>query len=251
MPGIFLHDYDLEPLRRFLKLELAAYPLNSQNVLYEQVNVVFQQWKRECATKEDYIGNSFGSLLGYVGTVSDEVFQEADPWLCAGLGVQCRTELAFKLWLEDYTSFMKVLDTSGLPRLFAVLALREDTVHMGALIRVAGMLIEMNIFAFARYFELASKKDQLKLAALAEGRKKGAYTQKMKAQEKIQTIRKFALSYFMYYPGATYNDAVRELLSKGYSLKSNGTRYSPRRILEIISGVKDEALKRPMDTRSK
>jgi hypothetical protein len=241
MFGTLLQDFELKPLRKILELELTGYPADSQEALWKLTEITFDRWKRECSKQDDYTGNAFARLLGK--PASDEELAQAEPWLCAGFGVRCRTELAFKLWLEDYPPFKQVLDTAGLGRLFALLASREDATNPAAIIRVAGMLMDMRIWTFARYYEKASQKEQKKLATLASGRKKGANAQKAKAEEKIRAMRDYVRSYFMSKPAASYDDAVREVLARPYGLKANGTRYSARHVLEVIAGVKDEALK--------
>lgn len=241
MFGNLLQDFELKPLKKIFDLELTGYSAEQQEALWKLADITFDRWKRECAKKEDYTANTLARLLGNKN-LTDEELARAEPWLCAGFGVRCRTELAFKLWLEDYPPFKVVLDAAGLGRLFALLASREDATNPAAIIRVAGMLMDMRIWTFARYYEKASQKEQKKLATLADGRKKGANTQKAKAEEKIRGMRDFARSYFGRFPTATYEDAVKDLLSKPYSLKHSGQRYSARRIHEVIKGVKDEAL---------
>ena len=241
MFGTLLEDFELKPLRKILDLELTGYSAEQQEALWKLANIIFDRWKHECAKKEDYTANAFARLLGSKN-VTDEDLARAEPWECAGFGVRCRTELAFKLWLEDYPPFKVVLDAAGLGNVFALLASREDATHPAAIIRVAGMLMDMRIWTFARYYEKASQKEQKKLATLANGRKKGANTRKAKAEEKIRGMRDFARSYFGRFPMATYEDAVKELLGKPYSLKHSGQRYSARHIHEIIKGVRDEAL---------
>jgi len=243
MFGNTLQDFQVKPLRRILEFELGALPTLAQENLWKALEVTFSLWKDECATKEMYSANTLFALLGgSKSQVSDEAFSKAEPWQCAGFGITCRTELAYQLWFDDYPRFKKVIDTMGVPCVFALLASKEDSIHAPAIIRVAGMLADLRYGMFGQYYEQANRKEQKKLLALALGRKKGANVLRAKAEQARQGMRDFARSYFMRFPAHTYDDAVGELLSKPYSDKPDGKKYSARRLKDIIGGVKDEAL---------
>jgi len=243
MFGTTLQDFQLQPLRSVLDFELRTIPPVAQENLWKALELTFSRWKGECATKDMYAANTLSNLLGNSNSlVSDEVFANAEPWQCAGFGIECRTELAFKLWIDNYPVFKEIVDTVGVPHVFALLASREHAIHAPAIIRTVGMLAELRYNAFGFYFEKANRKEQEKLRVLAEGRKKGTIALKAKAEQTIRGMRDFARSYFMQNPTATYDEAVSVLLTKPYATKPGGGRYSARRIHDVISGVKQEAL---------
>lgn len=239
MFGNLLQDFDVEPLRPIIEFELVRLPPAAQESLWSALELTFSLWKDECTTNQSF---DTGSLLGNPLLTFGKTYEQAEPWLCAGFGVRCRTELAYKLWIENYERFKKITDTLGVLPVFALLALREDASHAPAIIRVAGMLADVRYKSFADYFANANRRDQKRLLILAEGRKKGASVLKAKSEQAMRGMRDFARSYFMQYPSVTYDDVVKVLLTKSYADKPGGGRYAPRRILDVIRGVKQEAL---------
>lgn len=241
-PMFGLLDFQIEPLHRILGYELATIPDEARDKIFEVLDSCFQLWKVQHGKKE---ANPLGGAL--LGT-HDKPFEELEPWQCAGFGIFCRTDLAFKLWLENYEPFKLLVDRIGVARIFAVLASREQPVHAPAIIRVVGLLVDTFYERYFKMFDLADKqiqdglrREQIKRQSLAMGRPRGTETIKARAQQRHRALRDYARSVFQQYPSRSYDEVAKELLNKPYAVGEDGHRYKQRTIRDIIKGTRKEA----------
>lgn len=242
MFGYTLNDFEVKPLDQIFEYELSLFPNAARESLWQALDITFGLWKNECAKREEVSLNSLNALLRGAQPVSDEEFEKAEPWQCAGFGVRCRTELAFKLWTDNYERFKKITDQMGVLPVFALLASRENPMYAPAIIRTAGMLAGIRYELFIDHLVSTKRKEQKMQQVLAAGRRKGASVLKAKAEQTRRAMRDFARSYFMQNPAHTYDDVIQILLTKNYSQRPGGGKYSARTIEGVIRGIKDEAL---------
>jgi hypothetical protein len=110
--------------KRIASEELGAANPELVKKLTEWLELVFQQWKIEHGNRSP---TGSGGLLG-----GDPIlFEDAEPWQCAGLITQNRIELALKLWEENYQPYLSLLDKVPLNKVLAVLILNEPDSTMG------------------------------------------------------------------------------------------------------------------------
>lgn len=97
--------------------------------------LTFEQWKYDHGDRNPPAGHG---LLN-TGVIP---FDSAHPWQCAGLGVSNPIDLAFKLWLEKYPPFSKIVDIVPIERVFAFLIVLANSRTEGDAIVRAHNLIE-------------------------------------------------------------------------------------------------------------
>ena len=160
----------------------------SIEILWDWLGRVFQVWKSQHGQPPQ----RGGGLL--TSGPAPELFDEAEPYQCAGLGISNNIDLALKLRDDDYKPFLEVIEAASLARVLAALILKEATpVNAASVFKASELLRKIkeadNKRVMAQLKKLAAaglKQEQ----TLASGRLAGGKTRQETAKEKQATLTK-------------------------------------------------------------
>lgn len=219
-----------------------------QSILQELV-IVFHKWKLAQADADGKVAvvkNALATgLLGYEPNPKPKRYSldEVTVHQVAGPFVENDIDLAFKLWLDNYSPFNQLLEKRGIATVFAVIgASSGEEVGASSLIRLNGFLGD-HIATFATVVEEAfndmaktvwsrARKDAAQREA---ARLLAVQARKEKRAQRDQVLYREAVDYFTRHPRHEVEDAAAFLASKH--------RLAHSTVEKKIKGAKAEAMK--------
>ena len=219
-----------------------AVPPKEINEVIHGVVGAFDAWKASVTDQDGMVETTAPSgLLSDIGKPNKRVpAATVEAFHCAGPHVTNEIDLAFELWLEDFSPFTEILDRDGLEKVFAVLGvLNFKTCAPGSLVRLSGLLTR------SLCAELDSAKrlvtDSLKkVEASAKFRSGLDLGRQVSAQKKVEKrisldnqIQQMARDYKTRHPHA-------KTIEVAEYIKSKGVKFTLSTIQRKIAGTKPE-----------
>lgn len=227
--------------------------------IWESLYQLFTAWKEE----KGEIPEAPANILGMDEEISDEErFKKAEPWDCAGYGIDNPLDLYVLLEEQGYPHLLTI--SKAIPKHIALAAitLRESVladnlwpadqynIHLVTAIRAER---ELNDYMLIHYYDISThfidkqhEKEAKQLQKLAENREKGSQKNKAKAEIRHEAIREAAIYKFRERPDFSYQQCITSLKQRDsvrqYLIPASGSMYSDETIKKIIKGTKQIAL---------
>lgn len=247
-------DSLLKPIKRSVTRLIKK---NEAKDCAHQLGEVFALWKNEhgeAVPKNQFLrhlskaADKFRARL----THADFDFEDLEPYQCAGYGIKNYTDLAFKLWLDDYTPFTSLCEMYQTDRVLAAANYffdRGDSEldHMDSLIRLSCHIYEMEVFIFKHMTKsyrnkyLKEQKVKSHTGLTDEARQSGADANRFKSEQAKIQFRNIGIEIWRETPRFKYENIAYELFTNHNMPKNrSGDNYSQPCIRKFIVGIKKE-----------